>query len=48
VKQILGEAAIAALKNTNAYSATATLELATSKYPYGSTRELTASRRLGQ
>jgi len=43
VNQILKEAACAALKNTDAYSATATLELATSKYPYGSTRELTVN-----
>jgi hypothetical protein len=43
VNQILKEAAFAALKNTDAYSATATLELATSRFPYGSTRELTVN-----
>ncbi len=36
------QAACDALKNSDAYQAVVTLELATAKYPYGSTREFTA------
>ncbi len=40
--QIMKQAACDALKNSDAYQAVVTLELATAKYPYGSTREFTA------